>query len=207
MKILSEHDQSILHQAISSLEKVSAVEMVVSVKPRSSSYNDIILLWGIIFSFVALTFFIFYPMVFTDIIIYLGPVLAFLLGVILSFAVKPMQRILIGRERAEKNVEIMGRAFFQKGGIRHTTKKTGLLIFISVFEKKICLIPDRGIEEVVPRVELEKIKTNIQSIFSSLDYIGNLASLIKELSMTFAKYMPVSEDDINELPDDIDISL
>lgn len=196
-----------LWELIADIENNSLVEVVTIVKPRSEAYLDASLIWGVIFSFVSYTLFMFLPVVFGDYLIYGGTIGAFFIGFFISIIIKPLLRIIIGKKRMKRSVEIMGRAIFQKGGIRHTNDKIGTLFFISVFEKMIYILPDRGAETLVPMSEWEKLESEFTKIFQSMNPAKAFLDELEKCKPVFAKYIPPIENDINELPDNLEIDL
>lgn len=192
---------------IAQIESTSEVEVVVAIKPMSAFYYELYLISGIIFAFIAFTFFIFAPLVFGDYLIYMGTIASFFIGISFGFLFKGLLKNLLGQKTLKRNVEIMARALFQKGGIYHTKEKVGVLILFSLFEKKHFIVADRKARNLIPFQEWEKIDKGFEKVFSSNN---PTQILIEELSKTkeiFNKFLPPVENDINELPDDLEINL
>lgn len=207
MKNQAEQIKTKLYETIADIEKHSQVEIVVAVKQRSSAYSETTLWWGIVFTFLSFTFFMFYPVAFTDLLIYLGTIGAFLFGTGLCLLVKPLQRLSISRESMKKKVEILARAMFQKGGIGNTIEKTGVFVLVSKFEKQVIIIPDSGVKNAVPPEEWKKMCKEFHSIFKEHDFFKALINRLANHKPVFNKYLPPIEGDINELPDDLEIEL
>lgn len=205
MKIFTEKFKTELYQTVKDIESGSPVEIVAMIKPNSGNYRDISLLSGAAVSFLAYTYFMFAPAIFDVYRIYFMTVIAFFIGFAVVEFTAPLKRMLSGKKRTEKNVEIYSRAVFQKGGIRHTQKKVGVLIYVSLFEKKIKVIADRGVKNAIPPEEWNKIKTDFQASFKAASFSTAFFEELKKCQSVFSKYMPSQEDDINELPDDLDI--
>lgn len=196
-----------LAKQIADIEINSNTEIVVLIREVSGNYNDIYLIIGLIISLAVFTFFIFSPFVFGDYLIYMGTILAFFIGFALAFVIKPLSKPFINDKRIKRNVEIMARASFQKGGIHHTLKKTGILIYISIFEKQVLMIADKGIVSAIPKNEMEIIETQINNIFSESNIDTAILKEVGALKEVFSKYIPPVMDDINELDDSMEIVL
>ena len=207
MKKFNKEFKTELYQTIEDIENNSQVEIVAMIKANSGNYRDISLLSGAVLLFLAYTYFMFAPTVFDVYRIYFMTILAFFIGFALVDFIPPLQKALAGKKRIEKNVEVYSRAIFQKGGIRHTSKKTGILIYVSIFEKKIKIVADKGTEAMLPAKESEKLKTEFQETFQSANFQTSFLEKLKNSQAVFSKYIPSVEDDINELPDDLDIDL
>jgi len=194
-----------LYQTIEDIEDNSLVEVVAMVKAQSGSYRDISFGAGAVILFLAYTYFMFAPTIFDVYLIYFMTIIAFIIGYAIVEFITPVKRVLTSKKRKNKNVEVYGRAIFQKGGIRHTSEKVGIVIYVSLFEKKVYIIADRGAETSIPGEEWKKINESFQNIFKAPDFNKALIENLKSCKLIFSKYIPSTEDDINELPDDLDI--
>ena len=207
MKQFTEEFRTKLYDTINEIENNSLVEVVVLIKPQSGSYKDIPLWAGVIFSFLLYTFFMFAPIDFNVFLIYAFTILGFLAIYTLISAMPELISKAIPKKRKERNVEIFARALFQKGGIRFTNQRIGTLIYFSLFEKQAYVLPDRGAQTAVPAEEWEKINAQFQSVFSATDVAGAILSALASCKPVFSTYIPPIENDINELPDDLDVEL
>jgi len=207
MKRFDENFRTRLYDTIKEIEDNSLVEIVVLIKPQSGSYRDIPLWAGIIFSMAIYTFFMFSPMHFDVYHIYAFTLLSFPLMYTLFRAVPNIESRFIKQARKDKNVEIAARAIFQKGGVRFTNERIGTLIYCSLLEKKVYVLPDRGAKNAVPDEDWKKIDANFQSIFNSSDLPGALLEQLAKCKPIFSEFIPPVENDINELPDDLNVDL
>jgi putative membrane protein len=194
-------------RVIHRIECQSHVELVVIIKARLHGYSEYPLAIGAALSYLVLSYFRFSPVVYDDWIIYAGTVFGFVLGAVLTGSVPGILRLLVGRKKLEKSAEIMARACFQKGGIHHTRDKTGVLIFIAIWEQQIVILPDRGVESAIPPREWEKILKDFRGVFQAKNPINELLAKLEGLLTVFSRYIPQVEDDINELPDNLEVDL
>ena len=207
MKRFDEAFRTKLYDTIRDIEDNSLVEIVVLIKPQSGSYRDISSLSAAIFSFLLYTFFMFSPFEFDVFLIYVFTVLGFL-GVYFLFRSLPkLERNFIPRARKDKSVELYARALFQKGGIRFTNSRIGTLIYFSLLERKVYILPDRGVETSVPADEWTNLNEKFQAVFSAPDVPQAILNALIECKPVFNKYIPPIENDINELPDDLNVDL
>ena len=128
-------------------EAATSGEIVAMVVPESDRYREaevlggvllaglLALVAGILFHHVTVWFFV--PVV----------VLLYVPCRLLLVKVPRLKLSLISRARLESAVrERCVRAFYEKG-LHRTSGETGVLIFISVLERKVWIIGDRGINE------------------------------------------------------------
>jgi len=94
------------------------------------------------------------------------------------------------------------RAEFVRQGIHNTLRRTGLLVYMSVFEHQVVLVPDIGVKAMIPADDLERLE-QAAAIYKSSDPDAQLTVFFDLLRQTAGRYMPKQEDDINELPDEL----
>jgi putative membrane protein len=194
-------------QAIAQIESQSHVEVVVIIKSRVHGYAEYPLATGSALAFIALTYFRFSNDFYADWVVYTGTVFCFILGALLVGGIPALLRFEVGQNRLRKSAEIMARASFQKGGIHHTMDKTGVLIFLAVWEKQIIILPDRGVESAIPPGEWERIRQDFQGVFEANNPAHHFVTKLESLSVAFSRYIPQVENDMNELPDHLEIDL
>jgi putative membrane protein len=207
MKHFTPDFQTALWDTIAQLERQSVIEVVVVIKPRSDAYRDTPLWCGLALAWLTFTVMMFIPFVFGDYLLYVAPLLAFWIGFLLAVWIAPVQRLFIRRVRQQRSVEIMARAFFQKGGLRHTKTKIGTLIYCSILEKIVYVLPDRGAELAIPVTEWEQIRRGFQQIFQTKNPADALLTQLQACQPIFSQYLPPVPNDINELPDRLEVDL
>jgi putative membrane protein len=207
MKQFNDDFKSKLYETIEDIENNSLVEIVAIFKSQSGKYQDISLWFGVALMFLAATFFMFSPIEFDVYLIYLMTFFSFIVAYFLAELIKPIKKTFLSHKRKNKNVDIYARAVFQKGGIRFTDDRIGVLVYVSMFERDVRIIADRGAESLVPDELWKQMDHNFNTIFKQ----GNVPdAFIKELKQTkhiFAEYILPVENDINELPDDLEVEI
>jgi putative membrane protein len=97
--------------------------------------------------------------------------------------------------------------YFKKEVFDLRMKELGVLFYFTEFEKRVEIIPDRGAYTMVPDDYWTQFENGFQTIFNE----HNLAdAFIKELNKTknvFSEFILPVENDINELPDDLEIEI
>ena len=68
------------------------------------------------------------------------------------------------------------------------------------------LLSDRGISKEIHPEELKELEASLQSSFIVGDSTGFVSSL-KETAKLFGERLPIEENDVNELPDFVDIEI
>ncbi|MGB0521498.1 MAG: TPM domain-containing protein [Flammeovirgaceae bacterium] len=207
MQYFDQNFKTQLRDTIAEIENNSLVEIVTVVKARSHNYADVPLWWGVICWFSAFTFFMFHHKEYGDYTFYTGTIIGFIVGMILPLSIKSLMRLFISKTKLKKQVELKARAIFQKAGIRHTKDEIGVLFYISLFEKEVFILPDRGAENSLPEEEWELMHKKFQTIFAAPNPASALLKALKNTVPVFSAYIPPIENDINELPDEVEINL
>jgi len=207
IKKFNQNFRTKLWQKVSDIENNSQAEIVVLVKSKSGHHEEAILINGGLLAMIVFTVIMFIPIDFGHMSIYMLPILSFFFGGAVARFLPSLQRIFISKSKLAKDTEISARAIFQKAGLYHTTAKIGVLIYVSLFEKSVYILADRGAENAIPAGEWEKMRREFQEIFNSPDISEALLSNLEKYQPIFAKYIPPIENDINELPDNLEINL
>lgn len=105
----------------------------------------------------------------------------------------------------ESSIETLDRAmevfYFLK--MDQTKEKNGVLFYVSVQDQKFAVIGDEGIDKVVPDDFWESVKEIVTAEFKKGNYSKGLELGVLEAGKKLQAFFPYSEDDINELPDEI----
>lgn len=199
--------QTRLGKLIAELEQASHIEVVVLIKPRSANYDDVPLGLGANLSMIMFSYLFLVDTSFDSYLVYFMTLSAFGLGMLLGIVLPMMQRLLAGKQRKQRNVEIMARALFQKGGLHHTSTKVGTLIYVSLLEKMVYIVADRGAQIAIPDTEWQQINADLAGIFKAKNPAEALLIELEKCKDIFHQYIPALENNINELPDDLSIDL
>lgn len=205
MKHFDANFSASLKGAIQTIESRSGAEIVVAVSPGSDSYHTVSLLGGILFSFLSLFVTLFIPVEYHVWEIFSFSIYGLLLGFSLLHFITPLKRALIPERVLRTNVELHARSYFQKAGICGTSERTGLLIYFSFFEKIAYLLPDTGLRRMIPAGEWDSMEQALTKVYSSSRPAGAILEALESLAPTFARHVPRSEYDKNELSDDLGV--
>ena len=197
-----------LYNTIKEIENQSVAEVVVIIRSSSSFYRDIALWSGFVLQVIITMFMLFSPIVFDPYVISFTSLLSFLIGFLLVSVINPIKRLLVPTKQKNSAVELYARALFQKGKIYYTKRHTGLLIFVSLFERKVFFVPDIGVITAIPEHLLKEIENKFNNIFNGDDFVTEaLLRELVELKILLSEFLPPVENDINEIPDDLEIEL
>ena len=87
--------------------------------------------------------------------------------------------------------------------MHETELKNGVLFYLAVEDHKFAIIGDKGINDVVPVNFWDDIKEHMQQLFRSGQFAQGLKDGILKAGIALREHFPYSDDDVNELPDDL----
>ena len=196
-----------LYGKVTQIESKSGTEAVVIIKNSSGNYFSRILAASGVFFIVLLTYFMLSPFEYDPYMMYTFSLTASAAVFFLFYFVPGLQRFLISEKTKLKNTEIHARALFQKAQMYKTQNHIAFLVYFSLLEKKSYFLTDYGIDLIMDKSELKKISENLQNALNAENPKEEILKALDEIAPVMEKYIPRPEDDINELPDDLDVEL
>lgn len=101
--------------------------------------------------------------------------------------------------------EVLDRAawLFKKLGMQATKDRNGVLVYLSVNDRKFAVIGDSGINKVVPDGFWDGIKELMAWHFTKGGFAEGLIKGVEMAGQQLKQYFPCLADDVNELSDEI----
>jgi putative membrane protein len=189
-----------LAQAVREIENDTDAEIVIVVRGRSGSYRHADYLCGAIVALIALVFVLFSPFEFHTYWVPIEVAALFIAGAFVCSRTDAIRRILTGKEFRAKAARTGAAAMFYEAGIANTSAENGLLIYLSLLERRLEVIADRGILKAIPALPWNN------SVFALKRIGGNpepekLIKAVRDLGSLLAEHMPATGENPNELPD------
>ncbi|MFM6935408.1 MAG: TPM domain-containing protein [Flavobacteriales bacterium] len=94
-------------------------------------------------------------------------------------------------------------AVFEKLGMHRTELRNGVLIYVSFKDRKLAIIGDQGIDQVVPADFWMSTKEKMIACFQDNRFADGLIAAISEAGIQLKTYFPHLENDTNELSNEI----
>ena len=189
-----------LTQCVSEIEKATDVELVLIVRGRSGDYRHADYLFGAILSFLGLLFLLFSPFEFHHYWVAVDVALLFVIGAYLSSRSNAIRRRLTTTKSRETAARVQAAAMFYEAGIANTNAEMGLLVFLSLFERRLELIADRGVLRGVPALEWNQIMFELHELGRNPEP-ETLQSGLAKLGVLLAQHLPATGENPNELAD------
>ena len=185
---------------IKEIECNTDAELVVVVRGRSASYAHADYLFGFTIAFVVLLVILFVPFPFPEYFVPIDVALAFAVGAIISWRSNTVRRLFSTEKFRNKSVRTAAAAMFYEAGIANTNAEMGVLIYLSLMERRLELIADRGILKKVPAHDWNHQLFELHQTGKNPEP-NKFQTAIEEFGKVLAAHVPATGENPNELPD------
>ena len=94
---------------------------------------------------------------------------------------------------------------FERLGMHRTAARHGVLIYMSVEDRKLAVLGDRGIHERVGQVYWDELVEVVLTHFRGERFREGLVHAVGEVGAVLRRHFPRRPDDVNELPDRVSV--
>jgi putative membrane protein len=219
MAMMDDAGRKLVSAAVAEAESATSGEIVTVLTEASDGYTDVALLWAAGAAFTAMSVFAAFPQPFLDrwdawfvgwghewtsgelasMVIALG--LVKFLGVLLVQQWQPLKWLLVPGPVKAARVRAQAVRQFKVGAERRTTGRTGVLIYLSMRERRAEIVADESIAAQVPAEVWGEAMGDMLSEIRRGRIAAGLAVGIRDVGFILAAQFPRGEDDVNELPD------
>lgn len=106
-------------------------------------------------------------------------------------------------KRCRKDVLDRALYVFKKLKMEQTCDRNGVLLYVAVDSHKTAIIGDEGVNAVVPPDFWNGIIDCAVKRFAQGEYTEGIAEAVTAVGEVLKQHFPYTDDDINELPDEI----
>lgn len=124
---------------------------------------------------------------------------AYLLYLLLATLAPTLKRPFISAAEMTDEVEESSFAAFYRHGLARTRERTGILLFISIFERKVRIVADEGIHHKVGEESWKRAVEIITGGFRRGSPTDALCEAIDHCAALLAEHFPRKSDDTDEL--------
>ncbi|MCI5121084.1 MAG: hypothetical protein D3908_07840 [Candidatus Electrothrix sp. AUS4] len=114
-----------------------------------------------------------------------------------------VRKIFVSGARLEEMVREQAVQEFFKQGLHKTREATGVLFFISLFERRVWVLADQGLNGKISQESLQAYAADIAKGIKEGRAAEVLCLEIRRAGTVLAEHFPVRDDDINELSDQV----
>jgi putative membrane protein len=194
-------EQERIARAVAAAESATAGEIATVVVPASDGYREGATLGGVLLA-ATLALIISLALHHESVWFFIPlAVLLYLPCRLLCGRFLPLCLIFIPRRRVRETVrERAVRAFYEQGLYR-TSHGTGILIFISLGERTVWILGDRGINERIPQESWQTLAGQVARGVKEGQACQALCAVITACGAVLTEHFPHQPGDRNELPD------
>ena len=202
LKLTDEFRKNIADEVFKYEQKTSGEIVTIFIQasdnyPASHYRSGIIL--GLVGYFAAYAFDLHYSLPFFPLYFF---VIFFTLGFLLAHIVMIKRFLTLKSEIDEEVRQKATELFFQLG--THTTKnRNGVLIFLTLVERKIIILGDKAIHEKVGQTFWDQIISDMLPLLRKKQTLEALKLGIQKVGAALEQHYPRQAGDINELKDDL----
>jgi putative membrane protein len=192
-KILNNQERSRLDKRVAEAEKRTGAQIVVAVVQRSDSYLE--LPWkafALGVSVAGLLVFIFdllWPEWHSQTVVLISAVTILIMGILsalLSLYIPKLARLFLAAHRAEAEVRQYAESLFLSHELFATRRRTGILLLVSLFERRVILLPDKGFSKRLSQKAMQKIIAQMTPSLASGQVTRALENGLIKLTETLA---------------------
>jgi putative membrane protein len=189
-----------LAECVRDIEKQTNAELVIVVRARSGSYRHVDFLCGAVVAYAGLLFLLFSPWMFAHYWVALDVALLFALGFFISSRSNAIRRLLTTKEQRARAVREGAAAMFYEAGIANTRAEMGVLIYLSLMERRLELLADRGVLEGAPPLEWNECIFDLQQS-GRRPHPETFLKAFRAFGAMLAEHIPATGENPNELGD------
>lgn len=215
----SEADRQSVSEAIKQAESKTSGEIAVAVIRESYDYAIYETAAAVLAGFIYFIFIMFYvaeienflQRLFWDYSVnYLLLFYGFSTFVVMTifyflFNISTLDRLIVPHKIMTGKVKERALRYFMESGVSNTRDRTGILIFISILERRVELLADRGIAEKIPPDKWSSIVSDIIAGIKAGELSKHLHKAVTQCGDLLQDFFPIKEDDTNELSNDVEI--
>jgi putative membrane protein len=199
---LSIEEKAFIKKSIKEAEETTSGEIVPVILSKSDFYPAahfrFALIMSILFSFIC-----YYTIDFDDPITLLWvQIPGMITGYLLAY-IPFVKRLFSTKSELKEEVYQRALEVFHNHRVSMTKDRTGIMIYISLLEKKVEVLADCGINEKVDKDYWDKLVATLLIQISEKKLVKGLGNAITECGKSLEESFPIQSDDTNEISDDL----
>ena len=209
MKPFTDAERERIRQAVQQAELVTKGEIVPMIVPASALYREASYRTGLILALLSLAFLLTVETYWLPWGWHAGNAGWLLLVVVAAFGlgqwlgrVPSVIRLVTSRERMAHKVTLRAEQAFYKHGLHNTKGRTGILILVSLLERRVHVLADKGINDHVPAGTWDGLVNGIVDGIRTGQATDAICAAIAKCGALLAQVSPAGAgENPNELPD------
>ncbi|MEO5955639.1 MAG: TPM domain-containing protein [Nitrospiraceae bacterium] len=209
MKPFTERESERIRRAVQQAESVTKGEIVPMIVPASALYREASYRTGFMLALLMLALLLTIEIYWLPWGWHAGNAGWLLLAVVASYGlgqwigrIPIVIRLVTSRERLAHKVTLRAEQAFYKHGLHNTKDRTGILIFVSLLERRVHVLADKGLNGRVPSGTWDGLVSGITDGIRMGQATDAICEAIEKCGILLGQVSPAgSGDNPNELPD------
>ncbi len=197
----SEQDKARIRAAVHAAENKTSGEFVTVVARYSDSYIFLALLWAAVIALLLPGVFFLFSIPHTWIHVYQMQLLAFIAMAALFLFVPGLHLWLVPRRVKHWRASLLAKTQFYQQGVQLTQHHSGVLFFVSLAERYVEIVADKGIHERIGAARWQEIIAIFLGHVRKDEVVEGFVAAIGACGDAMAKHYPRDSNDVNELSD------
>ena len=213
--LFTKEDHERINQAVLQAESHTSAEIVPAVASSSGRYDrpeDIVGLWTGMIA-LAVVWFILpkgspepgswggIPVGLEVVALMAAVLVGFIAGAILGSQVGWLRRLFTPAKQMREEVFTRAREVFFDNRVHHTAGASGLLVYVSFFERMAAVIADQAVLEKLGQPALDQLCEQLTARLAAEGPTEAICHVLAAAGQRLAAVLPRAEDDVNELSD------
>lgn len=186
-----------VESTIREIERSSSAELVVEVRARSGSYGHADARSGALLAFAGLLLLLFSPLPIGTVWVAVDVAALYAIGSLISWRSSSVRRLMTSSRERRAQVRTQAASLFYERGIANTRAETGVLLYLSLLERRLELIADRGVLNVVPSIEWNQVTARLGS--EQRADVGRMVEVLETLRPILIERLPAGDENPDEL--------
>ena len=173
-----------LGAAVHDVERRSCAELVLEVHARAGSYAHADARFAALLAFLSVVTLLFVPVVFPPVALLIDALVFYFLGLWIARKSDSVRRLMTTARERNDLVRLKASSLYHERGIGNTEGETGLLLFVSLLERRVEILADRGLLRAMRPDDWNALLAELHTMQSVtpddlLAVIGKLGALLE----------------------------
>lgn len=198
-ELLDSRSRARIVAAVREAEKATSGEIVVAVLRACDDYAAAGWMCGALLAALALLGMALFAPPLSPSIYLVAQIAAVAIGHLVT-RIDAVRRFFVSEAAMEERAERRAAAVFAELGLRHTERKTGILILVTLFEHRVVVLADRGINDALQPGEswAEVVELVLDGVEAGRPTDGIVAA-VRRCGEILAHPLPAAPDDRDEI--------
>ena len=201
VETLGEKDQTAVHDALVEAEKRTVGEVLPVVLERSDRHPEGLWLAAMFVALVGSASLAHWLPWDRPVLLLLAQTFFGAGGYLLAVKIKGFHRAFVRESRATEMAEEQAFQEFYRNGLHETQDRTGVILFVSLFERRVVVLADRGIDRLAEEDAWVAVDSAVLRGVAGGSLSSGLVEGIRLCGDALEKHFPWRDGDRNEIPD------